>query len=96
MENNHCQHLLQSLSDYIDGTLDPSLCALLEEHLCGCENCQVVYNTTLKTIDLYHTVESHETLPGEVRERLFMRLNLEDYLGKNDAPIRKMDPESHK
>ena len=83
MENNHCQQLLQSLSDYIDGTLDPSLCALLEEHLCGCENCQVVYNTTLKTIDLYHTVESHETLPVDVRSRLFMRLHLEDYLEKD-------------
>ena len=93
MENNHCQKLLQSISDYIDGTRDPALCALLEEHLCGCENCQVVYNTTLKTIDLYHTVESHEELPGEVRERLFMRLNLEDYLKKPDVTISKSNHE---
>ncbi len=82
MENKTCHQLLQSLNDYIDGTLDPSLCAVLEEHLCDCENCQIVYNTTLKTIDLYHTAESHETLPDDVRKRLFLRLNLEDYLQK--------------
>ena len=82
MENKTCQQLLRSLSDYIDGTLDPYLCEMLEEHLNGCENCQVVYNTTLKTIDLYHSVESHETLPDDVRKRLYLRLHLEDYIQK--------------
>jgi predicted anti-sigma-YlaC factor YlaD len=85
MENKSCQQLLQSLSDYIDGTLDPCLCDILEQHLSGCENCQIVYNTTLKTIDLYHTAASHEALPGDVRKRLFLRLNLEDYLQPDDA-----------
>ncbi len=80
MQKKSCLQLLQSISEYIDGTLDPSLCTILEEHLCECEDCQVVYNTTLKTIDLYHTAEAHEDLPGDVRERLLIRLNLEDYL----------------
>ena len=83
MEPTTCQNLLQSLSDYIDGTLDPSLCEVLEQHLGGCENCQVVYNTTLKTIDLYHTTIAKTELPGDVRNRLFLRLNLADYLQKS-------------
>lgn len=85
MEHLSCNQLLESLSDYIDGTLDPSICQVLEEHLDGCQNCQVVYNTTLKTIDLYHTTILRETIPGDVRQRLFLRLKLDDYL-KKDQP----------
>jgi anti-sigma factor (TIGR02949 family) len=80
MENHSCQHLLQSLSDYIDGTLDTNLCEELQKHLSTCQNCQIVYNTTLKTIDLFHSEITSEQLPGDVRQRLFMRLNLQDYL----------------
>ena len=85
MENKSCNNLLQSLSDYIDGTLDPSLCEVLEQHLSGCQDWQIVYNTTLKTIDLYHTTASHEYLPDDVRKRLFLRLNLEDFLQKDEV-----------
>ncbi len=85
MENITCHKLLESLSDYIDGTLDPMLCEVLEEHLDGCQNCQVVYNTTLKTIDLYHTHGNSEVIPGDVRQRLFLRLNLDDYLQRNQV-----------
>lgn len=76
MENHSCDSLLQSLSEFIDGTLNPNLCKDLEEHLATCKNCQVVYNTTLKTIDLYRIEEACDELPGEVRQRLFKRLNL--------------------
>jgi anti-sigma factor RsiW len=84
MEPVTCHQLLESLSDYIDGTLDPNICRVLKAHLEGCQNCQVVYNTTLKTIDLYHTSMLKETLPGDVRKRLFLRLNLDDYLRKDN------------
>ena len=85
MVNPPCERLLHSLSEYIDGTLDPSLCLMLQEHLSGCENCQIVYNTTLKTIDLYHASEEKEKMPGDVRTRLYMRLNLEDFLKQNTS-----------
>jgi len=84
MVNPNCERLLHSLSEYIDGTLDPNLCRVLQEHLNGCENCQIVYNTTLKTIDLFHASEEKEKLPGDVRNRLYMRLNMEDFLQKNE------------
>ena len=87
MSHVTCHQLLTSLSDYIDGTLDPAICEVLEEHLAGCENCQVVYNTTLKTIDLYHTSALIETLPGDVRKRLYLRLNLDDYVKKEQANL---------
>ena len=81
-----CERLILSLSEYIDGTLDVSLCQVLEEHLNGCEDCQIVYNTTLKTIDLYRASGEKIELPGDVRTRLFLRLNLENYL-QEDANL---------
>jgi len=75
-----CASLLGSLSEYIDGGLNPELCHEIEKHLEGCENCRVVLNTTKRTIDLVHAPVEKPDLPEDVRERLFKRLNLDDYL----------------
>jgi anti-sigma factor RsiW len=81
-ENKDCQHLLGCLSEYIDGSLSQTLCDELEKHLAGCENCQIVIDSMRKTIDLCQICAEQETLPEEVRRRLFQCLNLEDYLEK--------------
>ena len=79
---NHaeCKHLLASLSEYVDGNLNEDLCAEIERHLEGCDDCKVVVNTLRKTVDLYHQCGEDEGLPDSVRQRLYMRLNLDDYL----------------
>ncbi len=76
-----CDALLSSLSSYIDGDLAPELCREIEKHLEGCTDCQVVLNTTRRTIDLVRD-PAGQPLPPEVRERLFKRLSLEGYLKK--------------
>ena len=78
--HSKCEELLSSLSAYIDGDLAPELCQELEKHLEGCDNCRVVLNTTRRTIDLVHSPIEKSDLPEGVRERLFKRLNLDDYL----------------
>ncbi|MBI5353933.1 MAG: zf-HC2 domain-containing protein [Chloroflexi bacterium] len=78
--HGNCENLLGSLSEYIDGELNPELCAEIEKHLAGCENCRVVLNTTKRTIDLVQTPTENPAMPTDVRERLFKRLNLDDYL----------------
>jgi len=78
--HKNCKELLGSLSAYIDGDLSPALCEELEKHLAGCNDCQVVLNTTKRTIDLVHTPIEKPDLPEDVRERLFKRLNLDNYL----------------
>ncbi|MCE9645172.1 MAG: zf-HC2 domain-containing protein [Chloroflexi bacterium] len=76
-----CEGLLGSLSDYIDGELGAELCRQIEKHVAECENCRIVVDTTRKTIDLVHVSNASETgLPEDVRDRLFKRLNLDDYL----------------
>jgi len=80
--HGNCVNLLGSLSEYIDGELNPELCAEIERHLAGCEDCRVVLNTTKRTIDLVHAPIEKPAIPDDVRERLFKRLNLDDYLNK--------------
>ena len=78
--HKNCQELLGSLSLYIDGDLNPELCRELEQHLAGCNDCRVVLSTTKRTIDLVHSPREKTDLPEDVRERLFKRLNLDNYL----------------
>ncbi len=79
-EHVNCKALLGSLCDYLDGTLGSELCQEIDKHLAECPNCRVVVDTLHKTISLYqHSTEETE-IPGEVRERLFRVLKLEDYL----------------
>jgi anti-sigma factor (TIGR02949 family) len=80
IHTSQCKNLLGSLSDYIDGELQAELCAELEQHLEGCDNCRVVVNTLRKTVDLYRETNEAVELPLDVRERLYNRLNLETNL----------------
>lgn len=75
-----CRHLLDTLSDYLDGELSAELCRELERHLSDCENCRVVVDTLRKTIELYRETVAEPQLPPDVRLRLFHRLDLEEYL----------------
>jgi anti-sigma factor RsiW len=78
MKNEECQHLLGQLSDYMDGELGQAMCEEIERHLAGCENCRVVVDTLRKTVMLYQT-QGQTPLPGDVQERLFKILDLEDF-----------------
>jgi len=83
VHTRECKQLLGSLSEYIDGTLQEELCARLEEHIKDCENCQIVVNTLRKTVELYEQPDPTEELPDSVRERLFVRLDLGEFLKKS-------------
>lgn len=82
-ESTHetCEGLLGSLSDYIDGDLGAELCRQIEKHIAECEDCRIVVDTTRKTVDLIHVSNAPQAgLPDDVRDRLYKRLNLDDYL----------------
>jgi anti-sigma factor RsiW len=80
--HEECKKYLTMLSDYIDGDLDAGLCSRLEAHMAECENCTIVVNTLKKTIELYHTADQdeEETLPDDIKSRLFKRLSIDDLL----------------
>ena len=81
-EHKNCRQLLGSLSEYVDGELDDELCSVLEQHLEGCDNCRIVVDTMRKTVYLYHESTQDETIPTDIRTRLYKSLNIEEYLEK--------------
>ena len=82
MDHENCHQLLSSLSEYVDGTLGDELCAEIERHLSGCENCRIVIDSLRKTIYLYRVTATPPCMPSEVRDRLFQRLDLDEFLRK--------------
>jgi anti-sigma factor RsiW len=64
-----CTEFLRELTDYLDGTLNESMRAELDEHLHWCHECHVVMNTTQKTIEIYRDNQLYE-LPESLRDRL--------------------------
>jgi anti-sigma factor RsiW len=80
-QHSHCQDLLVSLSDYVDGTLGETICQEIEAHIAGCNNCRIVVDTLRKTITLYKGVSGEPAdVPDPVRERLYRTLHIEDFL----------------
>jgi anti-sigma factor RsiW len=68
-----CEQLLAMLNEYVDGTVDPGICAEFEKHMAGCNPCQVVVDNIRKTITLYKAGKPYE-LPTGFRQRLHTAL----------------------
>lgn len=64
-----CSEFLKELTDYLDGTLDATTRAELDEHLHWCRNCFVICDTTRMTIAIYRENQVYE-LPDDLRSRL--------------------------
>ena len=65
----NCTDFLAKLTDYFDGQIDPTLLTEVKEHLGTCHHCEVVVNTTRKTIDVYRGTETYE-FPEELASRM--------------------------
>lgn len=78
-EEHTCTHLLEHLSDYVDGAAADEICHEIERHMSGCENCRVVVDTLRQTVHLYHTLPT-PALSDDARQRLYKTLNLDTFL----------------
>jgi hypothetical protein len=65
----NCDDLLKTLNDYVEGDIDPGVCRQFEEHLAGCNPCQVVIDNIRQTIALYKAGERYP-MPEEFCARL--------------------------
>ena len=64
-----CTEFLALLDDLIDDSVTPEVRADLQQHLRGCDHCEVTLSTTRKTIEIYRSHEIYD-LPAGLRERL--------------------------
>ncbi|HUV71020.1 MAG TPA: zf-HC2 domain-containing protein [Terracidiphilus sp.] len=64
-----CSEFIALLDDLIDDTIAAEVRAELETHLHKCGHCEVIFNTTRKTIEIYRSHDLYE-LPNDLRDRL--------------------------
>ena len=64
-----CREYLGELNDYLDGDIDPELCAEIEKHIGECENCRIMVDTMRRTVWLCREGAS-EPLPEGLQRRL--------------------------
>ncbi|HEC22559.1 MAG TPA: zf-HC2 domain-containing protein [Chloroflexi bacterium] len=74
-----CREMLGTLSLYLDGEAEESLCREIERHMAECEDCRIVVDTLAMTVKLYRE-HGQRSLPGEARRRLYAALDLTDFL----------------
>jgi len=65
----NCKEFLNELTDYLDGTMSEAVRAELDEHLHWCHDCDVILNTTKKTIEIYRDNRIYER-PEQLRVQL--------------------------
>lgn len=68
-----CEDLLSQMNEYVDGSIDPSICEEFERHMADCNPCQVVVDNIRKTITLFRN-GARVDLPVEFRSRLHAEL----------------------
>ncbi len=74
-----CKQIGHCLADFVDGELAPDLDATVKRHLAGCNFCQELLSSYLKTIFILKRVHDIEPPPDAVqrlRRYLNTKLNL--------------------
>jgi anti-sigma factor RsiW len=64
-----CTDFLSELTDYFDGRVSPELLVEVEAHIAQCKHCEVVLDSTTKTIAVYRDHELYD-LPNDLRSKL--------------------------
>ncbi len=64
-----CRELVDLLTDYLEGALDPETARALERHLEGCDSCHNFIKTYKATTAWVGQV-TYEEMPDELKDRL--------------------------
>jgi anti-sigma factor RsiW len=68
-----CTEFLAQMTDYFDGEVEPQLLEEIQSHLCECHHCEILVDTTRKTIRVYRDHQFYD-LTDEVREQTVTRI----------------------
>ena len=70
-----CKPFMERLCEALGEDLSSSLCRELKEHLAECPDCALQVDTIKRTVEIYRS-QPMKLVPGDVEERLLLRLNL--------------------
>ena len=79
-----CKHVWAHISEYLDGTLDPELLRVVQNHLEHCEICSAILDSTRNILILTADDRVFE-LPLGYSERLHARLDAEMNKAESDT-----------
>lgn len=65
-----CGDHLVHLNEYLDGDLEASLRAEIEEHIGECKNCRLMVDTLRRTVKLCREEGECEPLPQHISDKL--------------------------
>lgn len=69
-----CRKMFASMSEYVDGDLDPAFCRELENHMKGCDPCEAFLATLRKTVELCAGCQPPLPAEQEVPEAVRLRI----------------------
>ncbi len=84
----NCDEVIQLLTDYVDGELEPAAQSKLDQHFKGCRSCHGFLETFKRTIELTGTFRCEE-IPSAVSGRLHRFLDDQIRNGDNPGPGEK-------
>ena len=61
-----CEEFLSEFGEYLEGSANPELRARIEEHLRECRSCQVIIDSTRKTIRIVTDSDTFDLPAGEI------------------------------
>ena len=68
-----CKDVVEQLGDYLEDAMAADLKASLEQHLSHCSTCQVILDSTRKTIRIVTESGSFE-VPGDLSEQIIAKI----------------------
>jgi anti-sigma factor RsiW len=81
-----CAQFLDELNDFLDEALDGMSRVELERHLSKCPNCQVLVDTTKKTVRVFKGLEPCP-IPPEVESRLLAAIGNRSRAVRQHGPV---------
>jgi len=76
MKSSHHREIYKQICDFMGEDLDAPACKEVADHLENCPNCKVYLDTVKKTVTICREIEKEETMPEDVKNRLYKVLNL--------------------
>jgi anti-sigma factor RsiW len=64
-----CRELVELVTDYLEGTLEPSERRRFEDHIAMCEGCAAYLDQMRRTIDVVGAI-TEQSIPGPARDEL--------------------------
>jgi anti-sigma factor RsiW len=65
-----CRELVELVTDYLEGTLDPARLAALDAHLAGCDGCGTYVEQMRQTVAALRGIGDGETVLPQTRQAI--------------------------